>query len=122
MSSEKRKSNTAHSEQSDTTDYTATTDETISSSSSKRSKHSSTQEDTTNSDQLFDQVFIIIFTVIMLYAISVTSISALVFQEGHMSEVRSNQALLRKPKERKNWSVEEQRFTDRMFYRLFRMS
>ena len=40
----------------------------------------------------------------------------------HVSDMRSAQAQARIPKKRWVWSVESTRFTDRMFFRLFRMT
>ena len=53
---------------------------------------------------------------------SVNNIAVLLYKEAQLSETRSNQARVRKPKERKSWSQEQDRFSDRMFYCLFRMS
>ena len=43
-------------------------------------------------------------------------------QRAQVSELNSIAAQSRTPKQRLTWSTEESRFSDRMFYRLFRMN
>ena len=121
MSNHKRKSsedsNTSNSNSNNTTILTSNH------TAKKQRDHSTASSPAASADDsTFNQLFLVTFTLVMLYTMTCSNVSMLLFEESYKSELRSDQATARLPKERKIWSVEEKRFTDRMFYRLFRMS
>ena len=119
MSSPKRKNSM---QQDNKTSDKSSTDSIATSTLRRPKKKRQNYHDSQHDVELFHQLFLLSFTVVMLYMMSVNNIAMVLYEEAQLSETRSNQARARKPKERKSWSQEQDRFSDRMFYRLFRMS